>query len=63
VRAELGEPLWLLDKPSQPGTYYFRYRSIEADGFVTPYSSTLRLEIERDTRSLWLLGVPLLFLL
>lgn len=63
VRAELGEPLWLLDKPSQPGTYYFRYRSIEADGFVTPYSSTLKLEIERDTRSLWLLGVPLLFLL
>lgn len=63
VRAELGEPLWLLDKPAQPGTYYFRYRSIEPDGFVTPYSGTLKLEVERDTRGFWLLGVPLLFLL
>lgn len=63
MRAELTAPSWSVDKPAQPGTYYFRYRSVEADGFVTPYSSTLKLEIERDTRSLWLLGVPLLFLL
>ncbi|MEF7616335.1 FecR domain-containing protein [Aquincola sp. MAHUQ-54] len=63
VRAELDAPNWTLPRPEQPGTYYFRYRSVEPDGFVTPFSGTLKLEIERDWRGLWLLGVPLLFVL
>lgn len=63
VRAELDEPRWTLPRPDQPGTYYFRYRSVEPDGFVTPYSSTLKIEVARDWRGLWLLGAPLLLLL
>lgn len=63
LRAELAEPSWTLPMPEQPGTYYFRYRSVEPDGFVTPYSSTLKLEVARDWRGLWLLGAPLLLLL
>lgn len=63
VRAELTEPMWTLPRPEQPGTYYFRYRSVEPDGFVTPYSSTLKIEVARDWRGLWLLGAPLLLLL
>lgn len=63
VRAELTEPMWTIPRPEQPGTYYFRYRSVEPDGFVTPYSSTLKIEVARDWRGLWLLGAPLLLLL
>ena len=47
--------------PSKPGTYYFRYRSVEPDGFVTPYSSTLKIEVPFDKRWLLLLA-PLLLL-
>lgn len=59
--AELRSPEWRLDKPARPGTYYFRYRSIEPDGYTTPYSSTLKLDVPRDWRGIWLLGLPLLF--
>jgi hypothetical protein len=51
-----------LPRPSQAGTYYFRYRSIEPDGFVGPYSSPLVIEVPRDWRFLWLLA-PLLLAL
>jgi hypothetical protein len=62
ARAQLKQPQWTLPAPETPGTYYFRYRSIEPDGFVTPYSSTLTIEVPRDWRWLWLLA-PLLFAL
>ena len=55
-------PEWTLPRPASSGTYYFRYRSIEPDGFVGPYSSTLLIEVPRDWRYLWLL-TPLLILL
>jgi len=61
ARAELTEPVWTPPKPASSGTYYFRYRSVEPDGFVSPYSSPLKIEVPFDKRWL-LLGVPLLLL-
>lgn len=62
AQADLSAPEWTLPRPSQSGTYYFRYRSIEPDGFVGPYSSPLVIEVPRDWRYLWLLA-PLLLAL
>lgn len=62
AQADLSAPEWTLPRPAESGTYYFRYRSIEPDGFVGPYSSPLVIEVPRDWRYLWLL-TPLLLLL
>lgn len=62
AQADLNAAQWTLPRPSQGGTYYFRYRSIEPDGFVGPYSSPLLIEVPRDWRFLWLLA-PLLLAL
>ena len=62
ANAELANPQWLLSAPTVGGTYFFRYRSIEPDGFVSPYSSALKIEVPQDWRFLWLL-LPLLFVL
>ncbi len=62
AQADLNTTEWNLPRPSQGGTYYFRYRSIEPDGFVGPYSSPLVIEVPRDWRFLWLLA-PLLLAL
>jgi hypothetical protein len=59
---ELKSPEWALPTPGRGGTYFFRYRSIEPDGFTSPYSSTLSIEVPRDWTPLWLL-LPLLFAL
>ena len=59
---ELAGAEWSLPTPSRSGKYYFRYRSVEPDGFVTPYSSTLAIELPKDWTGLWLL-LPLLLLL
>jgi hypothetical protein len=61
AQADLGSPEWVLPRPSRGGTYYFRYRSIEADGYVGPYSATLVIEVPHDWRWLWLLA-PLVLL-
>jgi hypothetical protein len=58
---ELATPQWAVPKPSKAGIYYFRYRSVEPDGFVSPYSQALKIEVPRDWRWLWLF-TPLLFL-
>ncbi len=58
--AELGSTEWTLPVPDRAGDYFFRYRSVESDGFVSPYSATLRTEVPRDWSFLWLL-FPLLF--
>ncbi len=60
--AELSGSEWVLPVPSSGGRYYFRYRSVEPDGFVSPYSPTLRVDVPRDWSGLGLL-LPLLFLL
>ncbi len=62
AEGELDAPEWTLPTPSRGGRYYFRYRSLEADGFVSPYSSTLQIEVPRDWSGLLLL-LPLLLLL
>lgn len=61
AQADLDKPEWVLPRPSRGGTYYFRYRSIEADGYVGPYSATLVIEVPHDWRWLWLLA-PLVLL-
>lgn len=61
-RADLTETRWTLATPNQPGSYYFRYRSVEPDGFTTPWSSTLKLEVPRDWTFLWFFA-PLLLAL
>ena len=51
-------------KPPTPGggRYYFRYRSIEPDGYVSPYSPPLMIELPRDLGFLLLL-LPLVLIL
>jgi hypothetical protein len=62
LQADLDRPAWTLPLPSPGGTYYFRYRSIEPDGFVGPYSSPLVIEVPRDWKLFLLLLAPLLLL-
>ena len=62
AEAELAAPEWVLPRPDRSGKYFFHYRSVEPDGFVSPYSSTLGVELPRDWRPLLLL-LPLLFAL
>ena len=59
---ELSSAEWVLPTPGRGGKYFFRYRSVETDGFVSPYSSTLSIEVPRDWSLLWFL-LPLLFAL
>ena len=61
AKAEVDGSEWQLAAPSRGGRYYFRYRSIEPDGFVSPYSDTLQLDVPRDWSGLGLL-LPLLLL-
>ncbi len=53
---------WQLTAPARGGWHYFRYRSIEPDGFVSPYSDALKVDVPRDWSGLGLF-LPLLLLL
>ena len=57
---ELAGAEWALPIP-RGGRYYFRYRSVEPDGYVTPYSEKLIVDVPRDW-NLWLLLLPLTLL-
>lgn len=66
---ELADPQWRIVGPgwhNEPGsvavsgTVYFRYRSIDPDGYVSPPSEPLRVELPRDPRGPWLLLAPLM---
>lgn len=59
ARAEVATGDWVLPSPG-PGTVYFRYRAVEPDGYVSPWSSTLKVDVPRDWRYIWLLLLPLL---
>jgi hypothetical protein len=59
ARDEVQTGEWSVAQPG-PGTYYFRYRSVEPDGFVTGWSSTLKIELKRDWRYIWMMLLPLL---
>ena len=61
AQAELSTPGWSLPTPGRGGRYFFRYRSVEPDGFVSPYSSPMLIDVPRDWSGLWLL-LPLLLL-
>lgn len=58
---EIGAAEWVVPKPSSGGRYYFRYRSIEPDGYTTPYSEAAMIDVPRDL-SIWLLLLPLVLL-
>lgn len=63
ARAELATPEWSVEPSAGPGVYYFRYQSIEPDGYVSPYSSTLKLKVPRDWSGVWWLLLPLVLAL
>lgn len=60
ARAELSTAEWTLPLPSRGGRYYFRYRSVEPDGYTSPYSATAMIDVPRDWSPLWLLLPALL---
>ncbi len=62
ARQDLTQAQWELPTPDVSGKVYFRYRSVEPDGFTTPWSSTLVIEIPRNWNFLWILA-PLLLAL
>lgn len=62
AKDEVAGSQWVLPTPARGGRYYFRYRSVEPDGFVGPYSERLMVDVPRDWSGLGLL-LPLLFLL
>ena len=59
--AEVSGSEWTLPRPASGGRYYFRYRTVESDGFVSPYSETLQVDVPRDWSAFGLL-LPLLLL-
>ena len=63
AKDELDKPEWAVPAPSKPGIYYFRYRSVEPDGFVSPPSQALTIEVPRSWKWLWWLAPLPLFLL
>jgi len=60
-QAELSGTEWTLAMPSRGGRYYFRYRSVEPDGYISPYSETLLIDVPHDWSPLGLL-LPFLLL-
>jgi hypothetical protein len=62
AKAEVSGSEWTLPLPTSGGRYYFRYRSVEPDGFVSPYSETLQVDVPRDWSALGLLLPALLML-
>ncbi len=57
---KLTQPEITIEKPADAGTYYMRYRSIDADGFIGPYSSAQTIEVKANRWWLLLLLVPFL---
>ena len=62
AKAEVSGSEWVVPMPASGGRYYFRYRSVEPDGFISPYSDKLMVDVPRDWSGLGLL-LPLLLLL
>ena len=60
--AELAGGQWTLPSLPVPGTYYFRYRYVDDQGFVSPWTAPLGVDVPVDWHML-LLGAPLLFAL
>jgi hypothetical protein len=63
MEQKLDKPEIAIEKPDAAGTYFMRFRSIDPDGFVSPYSAPQSFEVKSKDKS-WLtllLLVPLLF--
>ena len=56
---DVDSPRWIQQVPETAGSHYFRYRTIEPDGFISDYSATVMFDVPSDWRLLWKL-VPLL---
>jgi len=59
--ARVSQPQWLLRDP-EPGRYFVRVRSIDADGFVGPYGATQLVDVPHSPWW-WLLLLPAALLL
>lgn len=55
-RQELSQAQWVLPTPDVSGKVYFRYRAVEPDGYTTPWSSTLVMELPRNWNFLWMVA-------
>lgn len=61
MEQKLDKPEITIDKPGASGTYFMRYRSIDPDGFIAPYSSAQSFEVKGNYWWMLLLLVPFLF--
>jgi hypothetical protein len=60
---KLDKPEISIEKPDTAGTYFMRFRSIDPDGFISPYSAAQSFEVKSKDKSwlMLLLLAPLLF--
>ena len=57
ARGEFGAPNGKLGRQS-PGTYYARYRFVEADGFQSAWSGSVKIEVESNWHKAWRALLP-----
>jgi hypothetical protein len=48
MEQKLDAPEVTIDKPGESGIYYMRYRAIDADGFIGPFSSAQTIEVKAN---------------
>ena len=56
----LDKPEITIDKPTEAGVFYMRFRAIDPDGFVGPYGSTQTIEVKSTKRHALFLLLPFL---
>jgi hypothetical protein len=61
-QSKLTKPEIVVEKPRESGTYFMRYRAIDPDGFVGPYSGSQKIDVKAD-KPWWLLLAIVPFLL
>lgn len=62
-QSKLNKPEIVVEKPREPGTYFMRYRAIDPDGFVGPYSGSQKIDVKAEDKPWWLLLAIIPFLL
>ena len=50
---DVDSPQWVQPVPENGGSYYFRYRTIEPNGFISNYSRTVTFDVPGDWRLFW----------
>jgi hypothetical protein len=63
MEQKLDKPEITIDKPEAAGKYFMRFRSIDPDGFVAPYSAAQTFDVKEKENYWWMLLflVPLAF--